>query len=128
MKLMAVTSDQKVISTLRQENVPNNWNFSFVMEQVEPVDLLVKIHAFNPFAILIDDTLFAPNTNSLLLSIREIQKTIKIIFITDNNSIALGREIAQLGIHKYFIKPFSMVHLLESIQSLETLLNKKTIY
>ena len=125
---MAVTSDQQVISTLSQENLPNNWNFSLVMEKVEPVDLLVKIHAFNPIAIIIDDTLFAPKTNSLLLSIREIQNSIQIIFITDNDSIELGREISQLGIHKYFIKPFSMMHLLESIKSLETLLNKKIIY
>ena len=125
---MAVTSDQEVISTLSQENLPNNWNFSLVMEKVEPVDLLVKIHAFNPIAIIIDDTLFAPKTNSLLLSIREIQNAIQIIFITDNDSIELGREISQLGIHKYFIKPFSMMHLVESIKSLEILLNKKIIY
>ena len=125
---MAVTSDQQVISTLSQENIPNNWNLSFVMEQVEPVDLLVKIHAFNPKAIIIDDSFFAPKTNSLLLSIREIQNSIKIIFLTENDSIELGREISQLGIHKYFIKPFSMAHLLESIKSLETLLNKKIIY
>ena len=128
MKLMAVTSDQEVLSTLKEEDLPNNWNLSLVTEQVDPIDLLVKIHAFNPFAILIDDTLFAPKTNSLLLSIREIQKSIQIIFITENNSIELGREISQLGIHKYFIKPFSMLHLLESIKSLETLQNKKTIY
>jgi len=128
MKLMAVTSDQEVLSTLREENLPNSWNLSLVMGKVEPVDLLVKIHAFNPFAILIDDTLFAPKTNSLLQSIREIQKSIQIIFITENNSIELGREISQLGIHKYFIKPFLMEHLLESIQSLETLQNKKAIY
>ncbi len=128
MKIMAVTSDQKVISTLSQENLPSNWNLSLEIEKVEPVDLLVKIHAFNPFAIIIDDTLFAPKTNSLLLSIREIQKSIQIIFITDNNSIELGREISQLGIHKYFIKPFLMEHLLESIKSLEILQNKKTIY
>ena len=125
---MAVTSDQEVLSTLGEENLPNNWNLSLVTEHVEPVDLLVKIHAFNPFAILIDDSLFAPKTNSLLLSIREIQKSIQIIFVTENDSIELGREIAQLGIHKYFIKPFSMAHLLESIKSLETLQNKKTVY
>lgn len=125
---MAITSDQKVINTLSKDNIPNSWNVSLVMEKIDPVDLLVKIHAFNPFAIIIDDTLFAPKTNSILLSIREIQKSIQIIFLTDNNSIELGREISQLGIHKYFIKPFSMEHLLESIKSLETLLNKKTIY
>jgi DNA-binding response OmpR family regulator len=128
MKLMAVTSDQEVLNTLKEGNLPNNWNLSLVTDQVDPVDLLVKIHAFNPFAILIDDSLFEPKTNSLLLSIREIQKSIQIIFVTENDSIELGREIAQLGIHKYFIKPFSMAHLLESIKSLETLQNKKAIY
>ena len=125
---MAVTPDQEVLSTLKEENLPNNWNLNLVTEQIDPVDLLVKIHAFNPFAILIDDSLFTPKTNSLLLSIREIQKSIQIIFVTENDSIELGREIAQLGIHKYFIKPFSMLHLLESIKSLETLQNKKTVY
>ena len=60
---MAVTSDQEVLNTLKVGNLPNNWNLSLVTDQVDPVDLLVKIHAFNPFAIFL---IFDSNVSPLI--------------------------------------------------------------
>ena len=54
-----------------------------------------------------------------------MKKDLKIVFVTSNPSIELGKEISPLGISYYAIKPFDQKDFTELINSLTK--NKQSI-
>ena len=68
--------------------------------------------------LIIDDDLLTPNTLQVLESIRKVDNNMKIIFVTSDASIELGKKISPLGIFYYAIKPIEesdFTELLESV-------------
>ena len=56
-----------------------------------------------------------------------MNSSINIIFITSNSSIALGKEVSQLGIHFYAIKPLENEEIKELFGSIVELKKRKNL-
>ena len=71
----------------------------------DPVKVLSNILSVQPSLLIMDDDYLAPNTVSILESLRKINDRMKIIFVTSDSGIELGKAVSQLGIYFYAIKP-----------------------
>lgn len=84
----------------------------------DPLDVMSYV-CTTPFSLLImDDDFLEPNSAHILKSIKKIAGELPVIFITSNSSIELGREISQLGIQFYALKPIEEDTLYKSMQSI----------
>ena len=54
----------------------------------------------------------------------KVNKKVAIIFVTSNDSIELGREISNLGVQFYGLKPLSDIELNDLLESIPKLVNK----
>lgn len=90
------------------------------------LDILSSFVSTNASLIIIDDDYTSPHSVHLLESVRKVRKEQKIIFLTSDNSIGLGKDISSLGVQYYAIKPITGTELIDSIKSIlkiETNLN-----
>jgi DNA-binding NarL/FixJ family response regulator len=71
----------------------------------DPVKVLSNILAIQPSILIIDDDYMLPNSVSVIESIKKVNNKIKIIFVTSDSGIELGKAVSQLGIFFYAIKP-----------------------
>ena len=68
--------------------------------------------------LIVDDDFLTPNTVQVLTSIRKLNNNMKIIFVTSDASIELGKKVSPLGVFFYGIKPIEesdFTELLESV-------------
>jgi DNA-binding NarL/FixJ family response regulator len=99
---------------------------SIFNESKDPLDVMSTVCEANPSLLIIDDDFLAPETVHILKSIRKVNRGIDIIFCTSNSSIALGKEVSQLGIQYYAIKPFDDGELQDSINAVLNSQRKKS--
>jgi len=81
------------------------------------LDIMSMVCSSNPNLLLIDDDYTRPDSEHLIRSIRRVNRHIRIVFVTSDDSIELGRAITPLDIHYYAIKPFNQNELTDSLQS-----------
>lgn len=90
----------------------------FQAESNDVLDLMSTICSERPSLLIIDDDFVQPNTVHLLKSVRKVNKNLKILFVTSDTSIDLGREISQLGIYYYAYKPIDITEFVDSVSAL----------
>ncbi|MCF6268931.1 MAG: hypothetical protein L3J41_04410 [Melioribacteraceae bacterium] len=125
MNLFVITEDPEIISIVNNMKLPESWVLKIINTQIDELELLEQFHTFKPQVLLIDDDIYTPRTYPILKILRKLYDSLIIIFITLDSSIELGRNISQLKIHNYMIKPISSEFLSQSILSTEKLLTKK---
>ena len=115
---VALVSDDKLIEEIVIAAIENQYDFIQYRGCSEPIDVISGVCISNPRTIIIDDDFLKPNSAQVLNSIKLILPESKLIFLTSNSSIGLGREISQLGIHYYGIKPLSEPELKNLFESM----------
>ncbi|MCG6913875.1 response regulator [bacterium BMS3Abin03] len=99
-------SDDSLLLTLVKDFGKSDENSVTVYENgKDPVKVLSNILSVQPSLLIMDDDYLAPNTVSILESLRKINDRMKIIFVTSDSGIELGKAVSQLGIYFYAIKP-----------------------
>ena len=93
-------------------------------EDSDPMKVLSNILSVQPSVLIIDDDYLSPNTVSVLESVRSVNNKIKIIFVTSDSSIELGKAVSQLGIYFYAIKPIEDEEFRTLFNSLYKIKNK----
>lgn len=91
----------------------------------DPVKIISDFITERPSILIIDDDFLSPNTLSLLDAICRHNEGTRIIFTTSDTSIELGRQVSQLGIYYYAIKPIDESEFFELLNSI---LNKNKKY
>lgn len=125
MKIMLISRDQKMLEMVRQA-VPENKNDLTIYEgSADPLDVMSAICSQNPSLLLVDDDFLSPYSAHILRSLRKINQNTDIIFATSDSGIELGKEISQLGIHYYAIKPLAESELADSLKSVMDLIAKR---
>jgi len=119
MKVLVVTNDIKLLQIFKSERASQFDLVNVYAESNDPLDLMSTICTDNPSLLIIDDDFLKPNSTHLLNAVRKVNKTLNIIFITSDPSIALGREISQLGIYFYAYKPIDPEEIKDSISALK---------
>jgi DNA-binding NarL/FixJ family response regulator len=121
MKVMFVSTDTKLIEMFIEAHLIPGEQVTIYNESEEPLDVMSSVCSSQPSVLIIDDDFIKPNSAQILRSIRRVNPNVKVVFITSDTGIDLGREIMPLGIHYYGIKPLNDQDLAESIKSLITI-------
>jgi response regulator of citrate/malate metabolism len=125
MKIMLITQDQNLIRMVRSSPVLRTAALVLYDAEKDSLDVMSAICAQNPSLLLVDDDYLTPDTAHLLRSVRKVKPGIDLIFTTSDTSLDLGKEISQLGIHYYAIKPLEVSELDDSLRSAVALIAKR---
>lgn len=125
MKIMLVSKDQSLIQMVGKA-IPRQKNDLMIYnESADPLDVMSAICTQNPSLIIVDDDLLSPYSAHILNSVRKINPHVDIFFATSDTGIDLGKEISQLGIQYYAIKPLAESELADSLKSVIDLIAKR---
>ena len=126
MRSVLVSNDNELLSRIEKSDINIGKDIRIYNESKDPLDVMSTICEINPSLLIVDDDFLAPETVHILKSIRKVNRGIGIIFCTSNTSIDLGKEVSQIGIQYYAIKPLNEGELQESINAAMQLHDKKT--
>ena len=125
MRTILISADPELLEMISQSGLKEDNQIDVYNESNDPLDVMSTVCESNPSLMIIDDDFLKPNTVHILQSIRKVNQSIKIIFCTSNSSIDLGKEVSQLGIQYYAIKPLDKGELQESFNAALQAFNKK---
>lgn len=117
MKILLISNDPQLIKMLQQHEVTEENELFILKETSDPLDVHSSVHRIYPSLLIIDDDFLKPNSARIIRSIKDINKNFKIIFVTSNEGLELGKEISQIGIHYYALKPVDEDELVQSFKS-----------
>ena len=125
MKIILITKDEE-LKRISQEINPDGKESLFIYDKISnPLDIAGYVFEQNPSLLILDDDLIRPDAVNVISNIKKMKRDLKIVFVTSNPSIELGKEISPLGISYYAIKPFDQKDFTELINSLTK--NKQSI-
>ncbi len=128
-KILIISNDPSLSNLINEIQLDKPCNISIYTENSQPLDIATYAFSLNPVILILDDDNVKPNSSRIIKSLKKMIPNIAIIFLTSSSSVELGREISQLGIQYYAIKPLSQNELQDSINSIVALINKKsTLY
>ena len=126
MKILLLSNDNLIQSILNKFEAKTELSVKLMNKGSTPLEILEKCYSFNPSLVIADDDLLKPNTVQILSSIRKVNHKTKIIFVTSELSLELGKKIAPIGIFFYAIKPIEESDFTELLNSI--LINKTKQY
>ncbi|NOX18655.1 MAG: hypothetical protein GXO87_10305 [Chlorobi bacterium] len=127
MRILSFTLDRNLIETVSEVSEQLGLAFTFVDKKISDINIILEINKIKPHALIIDDEYFLPNTVAMIDTVRQFSDDSYIIFVTENQSVELGRELNPYRIHSYHIKPIDKTFLIQSLESIKTYLEKKSI-
>jgi DNA-binding NarL/FixJ family response regulator len=127
MRTILVTEDTDLLSVVKKSGLDLKQQIKTYNESKDPLDVMSVVCEANPSLLIIDDDFLAPETVHVLKAIRKVNRSLAIIFCTSNTSIDLGKEVSQLGIQYYAIKPFNDGELQDSFKAVLETHKKKLI-
>ena len=105
MRTLLISKDNLLINMVNNFGKSKDDSVTIYEEDSDPVKVLSNILSVQPSVLIIDDDYLSPDTVSVLEWLRKVNSKIKIIFVTSDSSIELGKAVSQLGIYFYAIKP-----------------------
>ena len=112
-----ISNDPELLILVEKTNKISDEPIRIYKESNDPLDVMSVACEFNPSLLIIDDDFLHPETVHVIKSIRKVNKSVKIIFLTSNTSIDLGKEVSPLGIYYYAMKPLDANELLDSFRA-----------
>lgn len=126
MKILLITNDCQIIEFI-QKNIDGTENEIFINSDIlDPLEVHSSVHKIHPSLIIIDDDFLTPNSVRIIRSLKDIDKNFKIIFITSNDGLEVGKAISQIGVYYYALKPIQPYELIQAVQSVIKL-NKSSV-
>lgn len=118
-----IVEDEKRLAQLLKDSIFNSF-FSVVIAS-NGEDGLKKFKSFKPDIIITDIMMPFCDGLEMTLQIKELDESIPIIVLSAHSDKEKLLKAIDLGINKYFIKPFDPEELLEHINKLALKLNKQ---
>jgi len=118
MKIQVISKEKKLTDELLQFQNNLAEYIELYSGEKNSLDILSFIISGNTSLLVLDDDFTNPHSVHLLESVRKVKKEQKIIFLTSDNSIDLGKKISSLGVQYYSIKPITVKELIQSINSI----------
>jgi DNA-binding response OmpR family regulator len=117
-KTLIITQDEDLKRIVSSFQTEENEELLIYDKSSKPLDVVGFIIENSPSILILDDDMINPDTFDVLSNIKKMKKDLKIIFVTSNTSIELGKEISPLGISYYAIKPLDENDFIELLNSL----------
>jgi FixJ family two-component response regulator len=124
MKIMVLSKDPELIESTRSVNHADSWNVKVYNYSSDPLDVVSNVCIEHPGILVIDDDYLNPSSGHILASIKKMLDDLAIIFVTSNSDIELGREVSQMGVYYYAVKPLEEDALIDSLKSIVKLRTK----
>lgn len=118
-----IVEDEKRLAQLLKDSISNSF-FSVVIAS-NGEDGLKKFKSFKPDIIITDIMMPFCDGLEMTLQIKELDESIPIIVLSAHSDKEKLLKAIDLGINKYFIKPFDPEELLKHINKLALKLNKQ---
>jgi DNA-binding NarL/FixJ family response regulator len=128
MKTILLSRDRDLINTITKANIFSMDKFVLLSELSDSLDIMSTVCSENPTLLIADDDFLKPESAHILKSIKKVNKSIYIIFLSSELSIELGREVSQLGIQYYTLKPLGVEELKDVVNFIAQLKDKKNQY
>lgn len=127
MKLLLISKDSDLINF--NESISNNGTLRTVVfnSNNSPLEIVENFLSAKPDAVIIDDDFMKPNSVQMISTFSKLTPEIPIIFITSDDSLELGKDVSQLGIYYYGIKPISKQEYRDLINSLNKKRNNSSL-
>ena len=123
MRILLISDDSNLKAIAQNFEVCSGASTSIYNGDPAPIKILSFFLSSHPSVIIVDDDYLAPNSFTLIESIRKVNQKTRIIFTTSDSSIELGKKISQLGLYFYNIKPIVESEFKELLDSI---INSKT--
>ena len=120
MQILVISEDNFLVNSLADVSSSESYDIKLYESSYDPLEVLSSVHSLSPSLLILDDDIAKPNSAKILKSIKQISKNVRIIFLTSNDSLDLGREISPIGVYFYGIKPISKAEILNLIKSVST--------
>jgi len=118
MRILVISNDSLLQSIVRKFELTSDTSLLIYDTNPNPLEVASNCFSNNPSVLIVDDDFLTPNTVQVLTSIRKLNNNMKIIFVTSDVSIELGKKVSPLGVFFYGIKPIEesdFTELLESV-------------
>jgi response regulator of citrate/malate metabolism len=118
MRILLISNDSELQAIVKKFDASSDISLLLYNTNPNPLEVVSNCLSSKPSVLIVDDDLLTPNTLQVLESIRKVENSMKIIFVTSDASIELGKKISPLGIFYYAIKPIEegdFTELLESV-------------
>jgi response regulator of citrate/malate metabolism len=128
MKIVTISKDQSIIELIDKPEVKEQNQLIVYNKSNDLLDVVSFIHTNHPTILIVDDDFLKPSSAHLLKNVKKLNPDLAIIFITSDTGIELGKEVSQVGIFFYGLKPLSENELEDSIRSISKLKTTITQY
>ena len=126
MKILIITDDAMLMKLGNSLNHVSDGQMIIYNSGANPLSVLAFVYENNPSLLIVDDDYLKPNSVQIIETIRKVHKNLVIVFTTSDHSLKLGKEVSQLGIHYYAIKPFDAKEFDDLINSISKAKTKLT--
>ena len=116
--MLFITVDAKIIEMGHSFSRTHSKHIAIYNSNKNPLDIVNFIYESKPSVLLIDDDFINPNSATLIGTLNKVRENLKIIFLTSDSSIELGKKISQLVIQYYAIKPLDEAEFEELLVSI----------
>lgn len=124
MQILIISNDSELINITKCPQNNEDCTIKVFNDSRDPLDIMSTVCLANPTILIIDDDFLKPGTSHILSSIKKIMDQLAFIFVTSNSNIDLGREISQLGVYYYAVKPLEKGSMIEALKSIIKLKSK----
>lgn len=128
MRIITISKDQNLIKLIDKPEVKGQNHLMVFNRSNDLLEVASYIHTNHPAILIVDDDFLKPDSAHLLRNVKKLNPDMAIVFITSDTGIELGKEVSQVGIFFYGLKPLSENELEDSIRSITKLKTTITQY
>lgn len=118
MKTVIISNDYKLIDSIKNLKVIPENQLGIYSENSDALEIMSHVCTEHPNTLIIDDDFTKPQSAHVLSAIRKVNNKVKIVFISSDSSVELGREVSQVGILYHAVKPVDKEEINELFNSI----------
>ena len=118
MRILTISNDPDLINTTSCPKDVEDCHVKVFNDSRDPLDIASTGCVANRAILIIDDDFLKPDTSHILSSIKKIMNQLAVIFVTSDSNIELGREVSQLGVYYYAVKPLEKDAIIDALKSI----------
>ena len=118
MKTVIISNDNELINIIKNlQEIPEN-QLGIYSDNPDALEIMSHVCTEHPNTLIIDDDFTKPESAQVLRAIRKVNDKVKIVFISSDSSVELGREISPVGILYHAVKPVEIQEINDLFKSI----------
>lgn len=116
--MLTVCEDEGILNQMKQPRSLPDIQFDYYQGVKDKLDVFLFICTKKSELVLIDGDFLKDEAIALIRAIKIINNELSVIFVTSDNSLHLGRQVNELGIQYYAIKPLADGEIIQAVEAL----------